>query len=366
MDVLYEVALSRLKGMGGATARQLIARHQSAEAFFSLGPAAIRKLYPRIDFPSSASSLKQFIEHTRRFIQQQQGNNVEIVTWKHHLYPARLKHIPDAPMVLFCKGNTYPKHDKVVSIVGTRRASGYGIERVKELVSSLQPWNPVIVSGLAYGIDAQAHKSALAHNLPTLAVMANGIDKVYPSAHRSLAAEIAGCAGLITEYPLGTNPEIYQFPERNRIIAGLSDITVVVEAGEKGGALITADLANDYNREVAAIPGDVTRQTALGCHKIIKQHKAHLITSGNDIVRLLNWEKPTKTTSDKQLAFFPDLNSKAMQILSLLQREHTGMPVDHICVETCLPVSEVMRQLLQMELEGVVRQLPGNVYRSCV
>jgi DNA processing protein len=264
MDVLYEVALSRLKGMGGATARQLIGRHQSAEAFFSLGPAAIRKLYPRLDFPSTDASLKRFMEQTQRFINQQQVNDVEVVTWKHHLYPARLKHIPDAPLVLFCKGNTYPRHEKVISIVGTRRASGYGIDQVKELIKALKPWNPVIISGLAYGIDGQAHKSALANNLPTLAIMANGMDKVYPSAHRSLATEIAGSGGLVTEYPLGTNPEIYQFPERNRIIAGLSDLTVVVEAREKGGALITADLANDYNREVAAIPGDVTRQASRG------------------------------------------------------------------------------------------------------
>ena len=280
-------------------------------------------------------------------------------------YPVRLKNCPDSPVIFFYKGNVDFEHSKIVSIVGTRDATQYGKDLCNQLVDGLYQHNhnPIIVSGLAYGIDVCAHRAALRTNLPTIAVLAHGLTKIYPSVHTAVAREIVQNGALVTEFLSDSKIEPNNFLRRNRVIAGLADLTVVVESKKRGGALTTADIANSYNRDVFAFPGRLTDVCSEGCNWLIKTNKASLIQSVEDIEYIMGWDKKPQAAVQREL--FPEVSPEEEKILKIL-KETGECPVDNLCFTLQISVSKASALLLNLELAGLVRSLPGKVYKLSV
>jgi len=281
-------------------------------------------------------------------------------------YPYRLKECPDSPIMIYSKGPCSLNDGKFVGIVGTRNATETGKENCKKLISDLARVlpNTVIVSGLAYGIDICAHKMALESGLPTIGVIGHGLDRMYPEVHRPVAVKMVQDGALLTEYLSQTNPDKQNFVQRNRIIAGLCDAIVVVESGIKGGALITAEIANEYNRDVFAFPGRVTDEWSAGCNALIKNNKASLIESSDDILRFMNWEKQNSTKAPNvQTALFLDLSDEEKEIITTLRQNPDGIQFNELAIQLEKPISKTSSLLLDMEFKGLVKCLPGNVYR---
>jgi DNA processing protein len=268
--------------------------------------------------------------------------------------------------MIYSKGTCSLNDGKFVGIVGTRSATETGKENCKKLISDLGNVlpNTIIVSGLAYGIDICAHKAALESGLPTIGVIGHGLDRIYPEVHRPIAVKMVQEGALLTEYLSQTNPDKQNFVQRNRIIAGLCDAIVVVESGRKGGALITAELANDYNRDVFAFPGRVTDEWSTGCNALIKNNKASLIESSDDILRFMNWEKQNSANDPNvQTTIFIDLSDEEKEIISNLRQNPDGIQFNELAIQLKKPISKTSSLLLDMEFKGLVKCLPGNVYR---
>ncbi|WKN41580.1 DNA-processing protein DprA [Tunicatimonas pelagia] len=354
--------------VGGATARQLINHCGSVEAIFRDKPHHLSRI-PGIG-PKIISSLKNnqhLLQQAYEEIDRCHRQGITILGYEHPQYPERLRHIYDIPLVLYYKGKADLNHQRVISIVGTRQATSYGLDAVEKIVATLAKYDVLIISGLAYGIDIQAHRMAMRYGLPTVAVMANGIDQIYPAVHQKDAWSFVEKGGLLTENPLGTKPEAKKFPARNRIIAGLADAVVVVEAASKGGALITADLANDYDREVFAVPGSIHHQYSRGCNQLIRQHKAHLLSQGEDIITMLNWdlEKDINYLTNQPKIFAPpeELNEDEQKVYKVLTQHPDGLLLDKISWCTQLSISQLAAVLLNLEFKQYVRARPGNRYQ---
>jgi DNA processing protein len=254
------------------------------------------------------------------------------------------------------------ENPKSVAIVGTRQSTAYGRECVETLVKDLVPHGALIMSGLAYGIDIHAHKQAVKHKLPTIGVMGSGMDVIYPAAHREVAIKMMEHGGILTEHPFGTQPDAHNFPARNRIVAALSDAIIIVEAAEKGGALITADIANSYNKDVFAFPGNVKQSHSAGCNNLIKSNRAHLITSVRDLQYIMNWDigaKPMKAEPAVLEGYEPD----EQLILRTLLDNNKQLMIDEISWKTNLPISRLASLLLTLEFKGIIASLPGKVYK---
>ena len=366
-DAVYYVALSMIPLVGGVMARQLISYCGSAEAVFSASRRQIADI-PGIGPKTRAQlSLRQkWLEVAEREIACCREKGIQVITLSSSHYPERLRQIYDAPVVLFYRGDAVLDAPRVIGIVGTRRATDYGRRVTEELVGALAAHNALIVSGLAYGIDIAAHRAALRAGIPTVGVMASGLDTIYPAVHRSDALAMVEQGGLLTEGPLGTRPDGPRFPARNRIIAGLSDAVIVVEAAEKGGALITANLANDYDREVFAVPGNLYHKHAQGCHRLIKEHKARLLTDSQDVVEILNWD--IETRSSRQAAVNSDIDVRSLSqeeraIVILLEAQPEGMVLDEISWKSEIPVNQLAAVLLSLEFKQVVKALPGRKFQ---
>ena len=365
---VYYIALSMIPMVGSVIARQLISYCGSAEAVFS---APLRQLttIPGIGpkLRDHLSNRNQWLAVAQREIEQCARQEIEVITLDSPHYPERLRHMYDAPITLFYRGTARLDSTKVVSVVGTRQATHYGRRVTEELIASLAHYRDLlIVSGLAYGIDITAHRAALHAGLPTVGVMASGLDIIYPAAHRSDALAMLRQGGLLTESPLGTKPDGPRFPARNRIIAGLSDAVIVVEAAEKGGALITANLANDYDREVFAVPGSLYQKYARGCHRLIKEHKARLITEGQDIVAMLNWDLPHGRITPQTVPspeVMASLDEKETAVAMLLDQQRAGMLLDEISWQSQIPVNQLAGVLLSLEFKQVVKALPGRKFQ---
>lgn len=366
-ELLYRIALSKIPGIGNVLARQLVASFGSAKEVFKKPPGKLQKA-PGIG-PKLAQALSTFkgLKEAEKEVSLAESKGVSIISQHDKEYPSRLKHTPDAPFFFYKKGNTHLNASKIIGIVGTRKASDYGIELTKKLVKDLCSLEDcLIVSGLAYGIDITAHKACIQQNVTTVAVLANGLGTVYPEVHRGIAHEMiekGGC--LVSEYPINAKPDAPHFPERNRIIAGLCDAIVVVEAAVKGGALITADIANSYDREVFSFPGDVNRVQSAGCHNLIKNHEAHLISDASDIIKVMNWDIPDNLNI-KQLKFeLPEhITGNDRICMEALGKESRHF--DDLLLKTGLNMSELAASLLSLELSGYVLSLPGKRYRKAV
>ena len=307
-------------------------------------------------FFDSAFKEKMLIQYT-----SEKKNGTEVIAFTDHQYPPRLRNIPDPPMVLFGKGQyTTDAGAKIISIVGTRKPTRYGLERVEECIDSLSIFDPVIVSGMAYGIDAHAHRTALSCNLKTLGVMANGLGRIYPAEHRGLAKKIMTQGGLLTEYSYHVQAEREFFPMRNRIVAGLADVTIVVESGRKGGSMITAWMANEYQREVCTYPGSVSSTNSQGPHQLIKSHQAHLIESGSDVAEIMNWVKKTK--SRRQLSLFSNLSEDEKMVIETIENSQP-IHIDPLTLSLGWSSGKISLTLIQLEMKGLISGLPGNQWQ---
>lgn len=355
----YQIALTLIDGVGDVIAKKLLAFTGSAKAVFfakrnelekieGIGKVLVRAILSADVLARANQELKWM---------EKEGVNHLFYSDKH--YPNRLKQCEDAPLNLYYKGNIDWNDDKFISIVGTRKASSFGKQFTNELVKELAPYNPVIVSGLAHGVDIAAHKAALQYGLKTIAVFAHGLDKIYPSAHATIARTIIANGCLLTDYLSGTVALPQHFVSRNRIVAGLSDATIVVESAAKGGSLITADIANSYNREVFAVPGNPTDKNAKGCNYLIKSQQAVLLESAADIVKGLNWD--VKDFSLQQ-SMFVDLTDDEQKIIDVLSDNE--MHIDVLVEALSWGFSKVASVLLKAEFNGIIISLPGKMYKK--
>ncbi len=358
----YQLALKYIHGIGSKTSKDLLSYCGSAEAIFKATKGKLAKI-PGFGEISAAVVIKHrklALIKAEKELLAMEGRNVNLTFFTDDDYPRRLRHLYDSPPLLYYRGQNNFNQGKVISIVGTRKATDYGKEVVQDLVAGLAKFKPVIVSGLAYGIDIEAHRAALGNQLPTWAIIAGGLNKIYPPSHQKYLPTILKTGSLVTEYPLDTEPVATHFPERNRIIAGISDVTIVVEAAVKGGALITAEIANSYNKDVFAVPGSVTSQFSEGCNNLIKDNKAHLLTSADDIPNLLRWDAEEQSSS----AAVMDLESfskEEVAVLQLLQSE--AMQIDELSWRLNVPVNNLASILLNLEFQGVLNSLPGKKYK---
>ncbi|TRX52447.1 DNA-protecting protein DprA [Fulvivirga sp. M361] len=359
---LCQLALHFIPGIGNFLVRQLISYCGSAENVFKANKSRLLKV-PGIGEVAANSILNQKpIQKAEEEFKRAEEEGVTILLYTDEQYPYRLKQIYDAPAVLFIKGNAQLNAAKIVAVVGTRKATEYGRSITKDLVTGLTEHNALIISGLAYGIDIQAHKTALKCGLPTLGVMAGGINKIYPASHRSTAYEMQDNGGIITEQSFDTTPEPPKFPARNRIIAGMADAIVVIEAASKGGALITAEMGNEYNRDVFAVPGEVGQTYSVGCNNLIKKNKAHLLTGISDLEYIMNWDKGSAVEQAPQ----PDLtslNQDEKMVLQELDKYKKGTQIDKLSWSTQIPINKLASVLLTLEFQGWVKSLPGKNYK---
>ena len=357
------LALHFIPGIGNQIIRQLISYCGSADRVFKTPKGRLLRIPGVGDVTAQAIGTGKYFVSAEQELRRAEKENANLIFFTDKHYPSRLKQIVDAPSLLYTKGNIDFENPKAVAIVGTRKSTDYGRDCVAELVSSLQKHNALIISGLAYGIDIQAHKHALKNSLPTVGIMGSGIDIMYPYSHLDTAKKMMANGGIVSENPLGTKPDAHNFPARNRIIAGLCDALIVVEAAIKGGALITAEIANTYNKDVLAFPGNVGRSYSEGCNGLIKANKAHLITSIADLEYVMNWSAgqspPPKRAALDLSGFDPD----EQVILKVLMDNNNQLLLDEISWRCNIPIGKLASLLLNMEFKGVLNSLPGRVYR---
>ena len=358
----YKLALSLIPNIGDILAKRLVAYCGSAEAIFREKKSMLEKI-PGIGTSKINDIINQHVfdrvEEEMIFIEK---NNIIPIFYLDSEYPKRLIHCEDSPILLYFKGNANLNAEKMISIVGTREATDYGKRICEKLIADLAPHNVTIVSGLAYGIDIYAHKAALENNLPTLCTLAHGLDKIYPSIHKSVAIKMLENGGWLTHFTSKTIPDRENFPSRNRIVAGISDATIVIESKLNGGSLITADIANSYSRDVFAFPGRVDDICSEGCNMIIKNNKAALIQSAADLVFALGWENEENRKAPQQKKLFIELNVTEECLVNIIRAKET-ITIDDLCLVSKLPMSKVSATLLTLEFSGVVKSLPGKIYR---
>jgi DNA processing protein len=360
--LLYQIGLTLLPGVGDVLGKKLVAYCGGVEAVFKQKKKALEKI-PGIGQKLVNAILSQNVlvraEEEIKFIED---NNIIPLFYLEKKYPTRLKNCVDSPIMLYLKGNADLNVPKVISIVGTRKATEYGKEICEKIVRDLKAQNVLGISGLAYGIDTCAHKASLDNNLKTIAVLGHGLDRIYPYLNTSLSTKILDYGGLLSEFMSKTKPDRENFPKRNRIIAGLADGTLVIEAAKSGGALITANIANSYNRDVFGIPGRIGDTWSEGCNHLIKTNQAHLVQSAKDISYIMGWQRANEVKPKIQRELFIELSPEEEKITDVLRMEDS-MGIDDICLKTEMPTSKVAATLLNLEFQGLVRALPGKVFK---
>lgn len=357
----FQIALTMIPGIGPIAAKKLIAYCGGAEAVLNEKKAALLKIPGIGEIAAGLVANSNTTDQAQQEVEYIEKNDITAHFYLAKTYPQRLVHAEDSPIILYTKGNVNLNSDKVVSIVGTRKATVKGKAFTEKLVKELKPYNPLIVSGLAYGIDIVAHKTAVKNQMSTLGVLACGLDEIYPKAHFSTAQKMMENGGIATDYRSGTKLFPKQFAERNRIVAGMADAIVVIESSEKGGSLITADLGNGYNRDVFAVPGRPDDSQSVGCNRLIKQNKAALIESVKDIEYIMGWKEVNNSTN-KQASLFVELNSEEQSIVDKLNSGE-AKALDEISLELGMPISKTTSLLLALEFKNVVRSLPGKMFQ---
>jgi len=365
MSLLHRVALTYLKNIGPTLSKNMLAYFGDEQRVFEASrnklltvPGIGDKTIADLDFDNALRKA----ETELKFIEQ---NQIDLIFYTDAAYPKRLKNCGDSPILLYSKGNADLNNQRIISIVGTRNATDYGKQLCQQLVDELADYDVLIVSGLAHGIDVAAHKECLRANLPTVGVLAHGLDRLYPSQNRTTAERMLKNGGLLSEYPSGTIPDRENFPQRNRIVAGLADATVVVEASVRGGALITAEIANGYNRDVFAFPGRVGDPYSEGCNFLIRNNKAALLTCVADLAYSLGWEKTDSSKPvPEQLALPIDLSGDELTIYTIISQHKAPLAIDDLTIKANMPMSQLAMNLLNLEMQGFVRSLPGKTYRA--
>lgn len=358
--MLYKVALTRIPQVGAVMARNLVAYCGGPRAVFEARPRELTHVPGIGAGKARAIANGEALRLAEQELAYLDRHGIELLFYLDEGYPERLRALPNAPVALFYKGNASLNHLRTVGIVGTRKPSVYGLAATEQLLEGLRAYQPLIISGLAYGIDAEAHRLALQLGLPTIGVLGHGLSQIYPAAHRRLAQSMLDHGGLLTEYPFTTGPEREHFPMRNRIVAGLCDALVVVESPRQGGSIITAEMANEYHRDVFAFPGRINDAVSEGCNWLIKTHRAALVDSADDIAQLLRWELKENQLG-RQMALFADLSEEERGIVDLLRR-HEQLHIDRLLYESRLPSARLSTILLEMECRGLLKVLPGKRY----
>jgi DNA processing protein len=356
---IYRIALSKLNGIGPIRAAQVLLKLENINLLFE---STLQEIKIQTGLPESflrALKREEAINLAEKQLNFNHKNAISTHFFLDSSYPRRLRQCSDAPIVIYTKGKMDLNHTQIVSIVGTRNHTEYGKELLKNLITSFKDKNILVVSGLAYGVDIHAHDLCLKNNIQTIGVLGHGLDRIYPSQHKQIAKDMQENGGLLTEFMISTNPDRENFPMRNRIVAGLADATIVIESKERGGSMITAELANDYSRDVFAFPGDIGRQTSEGCNALIKKQKAHLISSGNDFLTFMNWES-TPIQVQKKMAL--NLDSDEIQLVNLL-KGGISLHADVLGMKTTMSASKINVLLFQMEMKNIIEQLPGKLFR---
>lgn len=362
-NLLYQIGLTLIPGIGSINAKKLISYLGSVDEVFRAKKNQLLKIPGFGEFIANEiinQNVLKTAEQELKFIEKEKINTTFYLDKN---FPERLKHCEDSPVLLFYKGQTDFNTSKIISIIGTRNATPEGKEITEKLIEDLTVTghNPVIVSGLAYGIDIYAHKAALKNNLQTFAVLGHGLDIIYPAQHKSVAEKIISQGALISEFISNSRVDKQNFVRRNRIVAGISDATIVVESGEKGGALITAEIANSYNRDVFAFPGRISDKYSEGCNKLIKSNKAMLIESYKDLEYILGWDISENKKNNIQPSLFYEFSEDEKKIVEILKQENELL-IDTISARTHLPMSKVSASLLNMEFAGILKCLPGKIF----
>jgi DNA processing protein len=360
--IQHIIGLTLIDGVGHVLAKRMIAYCGGPKEVFE-EKANKLLLVPGVgDFVARmVVNSKKVLERAEKEIEFCLRNNISIYSYFDENYPNRLKNCEDGPAFIFVKGNTNLNAQRIVSIIGTRDPTPYAKEFTEKLVKELVPFDITIISGMAYGIDITAHRSCLKNKIPTIGVVAHGLDRIYPQAHTNTATKMLENGAILSEFLTGNQPDKENFPKRNRVVAGMCDATIVIETGLKGGSMITARLANDYNRDVFAMPGKPNDEKSVGCNFMIKTNRAALFESANDIAQTMNWELPTNGKPLTQTSMFIELTEEEKQVTDVLASKGKMM-VDLISLELAQPVSKVSVTLLNLEFKGAVRSLPGKQY----
>jgi DNA processing protein len=347
---VYRIALGMISGIGGITARKILSHIGEPKAVFSVPRKTLMAIPGVGDLLADRIKSPGIVDKAKRELEFIDKKGIKCLFYGEDAYPERLLECHDAPMLLYMMGQPCLNGSRIISIVGTRRPGSYGLDLCKGLVKDLASLEPdlVVISGLAMGLQ-------------TVAVLGHGLKYMYPALHRQVAGRITQQGALVTDFPSDQKPERSNFIRRNRIIAGLSDATIVVQSGLKGGALITADIANSYHRDVFAFPGRVGDPTSAGCHKLIKLHEAALIEGAGDVAYLLGWDAFMPAGMEEQGQACRKLSEKEMRIIELLRSEGQ-LTIDRLSLNCDIPVSRISEILLSLELQGLIRGLPGEVY----
>ena len=359
-DLLYVLALQRTKGIGDVNAKKLIAHFGSAKNIFKEKRQNLERITGIGNQLSGQLLDPRNLRAAEKELDYLLKNEIKVCYYEDSNYPERLKHCIDAPVLLFSKGKVNLAQRHVISVVGTRHMTSYGRDFCRKLIEELVKYDPIIVSGFAYGVDICAHKAAIENNLQTIAVLAHGFDQIYPAVHRRYVHSMMSKGGLVTDFWHDEPIVRENFIKRNRIVAGISEATIVIESAQKGGALITAEMANSYNREVFAVPGRATDLYSSGCNEMIHENKAVLLNSAHQLVSVLNWENGNEI-KPVQRQLFVNLDKKEQEIYTYLKHEGPQM-LDMIALDSKQSVQETATILFTMEMKGLIKPLPGKVF----
>lgn len=359
---LYEIALTLIPYIGVVNGKKLVAYCGGAEAVFCENKNALRQIsgiHENIIKGIDSKDVMIRAEEEMMFIEK---NGIKPLFYLDKDYPKRLQHCHDSPIMLYYKGNADLNASKAVGIVGTRNITDYGRYVAEKLIEELVPDNVMIVSGLAYGVDTAAHRAALKYDLATVGVLGHGMQTIYPAENRKLSTNMIEKGGILTEFVSGTQPDRENFPKRNRIVAGMIDCLVVIESALKGGAMITAEIANSYDREVFAMPGRVGDIYSEGCNQLIKTNKANLLVNAADIRYVMRWDVDTKVVA-KQMRLFRDFSEDEKKVMDVFAKNNV-VHIDDIIIGTDLSPSKIASILLSLEFDGVLTALPGKRYQK--
>lgn len=360
---LYQIALTLIEGVGDVNAKSLLAYCGSASEVFKQKKSVLLKI-PGIGeyIAKSVIASRGIFAKAERELKFVEKHKISLLFFTNSDYPNRLKYCSDGPILLYYKGVANLNASKIVSVVGSPKPSEYGKAITESFITELSGHDVLVISGLAYGVDICAHRSALNANLNTVGVLAHGLDRIYPQTHAATAKKMLSQGGLLTDFMSETNPDAVNFPKRNRIVAGLCDALVVVESKRKGGSLITATIANSYNKDVFAFPGRVNDELSEGCNGLIKQNKASLIESAADLLYAMQWEDRTlPKTKTTQIPLLINL-SEEEQLIATAFKTKNPLQIDELCYLSNMPVSKAAGLLLQMEFSNLIKSKPGKIY----
>lgn len=359
-ELLYQIALTLVPGIGDVIGKKLIAYCGSAEAVFREKRQLLKKIPGIGEVLSSTVAQYNCFERAEQEISFMEQYKIQPVFFQDDDYPKRLKECCDAPVLLYYKGNANLNHNKFLAVVGTRMPSDYGKAICEAIVREMK--DVIIISGLAYGIDSVSHKTALNNGLSTIGVLGHGLDQIYPQANRKLAEKMVQQGGLLTEFISKTIPDRENFPRRNRIVAGMADAVLVIESGIKGGSLITANIANSYNRDVFAIPGKTTDIKSEGCNYLIRSNKAALVENAEQVKEWMQWNEHVQEKPAIQKKLFLNLSPEETLVMNILE-EFGECSIDYLISHSKLTPSRASAVLLNLEFEGIIKSLPGKMYR---